>query len=85
MSRKYPLLMRLLLKIEEAADVLPTEQKKPLVAFLLTCLRGDADELSPVRDISKSTMQASVVDDEECRRKFLAGFVGIIPRQHHFT
>ena len=32
--------MSSLLEIEEAADVLPIEEKKELVAFLLTRLRG---------------------------------------------
>ena len=37
--------MSSLLEIEEAADVLPIEEKKELVAFLLTRLRGVEDEL----------------------------------------
>jgi hypothetical protein len=62
-----------LLEIEQAADVLPIEQKKELVAFLLTRLRGENEDLPPVRDIPKETIDAWVADDEEGYRKFLAG------------
>jgi hypothetical protein len=62
-----------LLEIEEAADVLPVDEKKELVAFLLTRLRGDGNDLPPVRDIPKSTIDKWVADDEEGYRKFLAG------------
>ncbi len=62
-----------LLEIEQAADVLPIEQKKELVAFLLTRLRVENDELPPVRDIPKETIDAWVADDEEGYKKFLAG------------
>jgi hypothetical protein len=65
--------MSSLLEIEEAADVLPIEEKKELVAFLLTRLRGVGDELPPVRDIPKETIDRWVADDEESYRKFLAG------------
>ena len=64
--------MSSLLEIEEAADVLPVDQKKELVAFLLTRLRGVGDELPPVRDIPKETIEAWVADDEEGYKKFLA-------------
>jgi hypothetical protein len=67
------LLVSSLLEIEQAADVLPIEQKKELVAFLLTRLRGENEELPPVRDIPKETIDAWVADDEEGYRKFLAG------------
>jgi hypothetical protein len=66
-------LMSSLLEIEEAADVLPVEEKKELVAFLLTRLRGVNDELPPVRDIPKETIDRWVADDEEGYRNFLAG------------
>jgi len=62
-----------LLEIEEAADVLPVEEKKELVAFLLTRLRRTDDELPPVRDIPKATIDKWVADDEEGYSKFLAG------------
>jgi hypothetical protein len=62
-----------LLEIEEAADVLPVDEKKELVAFLLTSLRGDGNDLPPVRDIPKSTIDKWVADDEEGYIKFLAG------------
>jgi hypothetical protein len=65
--------MRSLLEIEEAADVLPVEEKKELVAFLLTRLRGSEAELPPVSDIPKETIDRWVADDEEGYRKFLAG------------
>ena len=65
--------MSSLLEIEEAADVLPIEEKKELVAFLLTRLRGVGDELPPVRDIPKETIDSWVADDEEGYRKYLAG------------
>ena len=65
--------MSSLLEIEEAADVLPVEEKKELVAFLLTRLRGVNDELPPVRDIPKETIDRWVADDEEGYRNFLAG------------
>ena len=65
--------MSSLLEIEEAADVLPIEEKKELVAFLLTRLRGVGAELPPVRDIPKETIDRWVADDEEGYRKFLAG------------
>jgi len=65
--------MSSLLEIEEAADVLPVEEKKELIAFLLTRLRGVGDELPPVREIPKETIDMWVADDEEGYRKFLAG------------
>ena len=65
--------MSSLLEIEQAADVLPVEQKKELVAFLLTRLRAADDELPPVRDIPKKTIDRWVADDEEGYKKFLAG------------
>jgi hypothetical protein len=65
--------MSSLLEIEEAADVLPVEEKKELIAFLLTRLRGVGDELPPVREIPKEIIDMWVADDEEGYRKFLAG------------
>jgi hypothetical protein len=65
--------MSSLLEIEQAADVLPVEQKKELVAFLLTRLRAADDDLPPVRDIPKETIDRWVVDDEEGYKKLLAG------------
>ena len=56
-----------------ALDFLPVEEKKGLGAFLLTRLRVDGDELPPVRDIPKATIDKWVADDEEEYRKFLAG------------
>jgi hypothetical protein len=65
--------MSSLLEIEQAADVLPVEQKKELVAFLLTRLRAADDGLPPVRDIPKETIDRWVADDEQGYKKFLAG------------
>jgi hypothetical protein len=65
--------MSSLLEIEEAANVLPIEEKKELVAFLLTRLRGVGDDFPPVRDIPKATIDNWVADDKEGYRKFLAG------------
>lgn len=65
--------MSSLLEIEQAADVLPVDQKKELVAFLLTRLRAADDDLPPVRDIPKETIDRWVADDEEGYKKFLAG------------
>jgi hypothetical protein len=47
-----------LLEIKQAADVLPIEQKKELVAFLQTRLSGENEELPPLRDIPKETTVA---------------------------
>ncbi len=72
-SLEYDVFMSSLLEIEEAADVLPIEEKKELVAFLLARLRVAGDELPPVRDIPKSTIDKWGADDEEGYKKFLAG------------
>ena len=69
---KYGICISLFLEIEEAADVLPIEEKKELVAFLLIRLRGDRDELPPVRDIPKATINKWAADDEEGYKNFLA-------------
>ena len=61
------------MEIEEAADFLTIEEKEELVAFLLTRLRGVGDELPPVRDTPKATIDKWVAEDEEGSRKFLAG------------
>lgn len=65
--------MSSLLEIEQAAEVLPVEQKKELVAFLLTRLRASDDDLPPVCDIPKETIEGWVADDEEGYKRFLAG------------
>ena len=65
--------MKSLWEIQQASDALPIEEKRELVAFLLTRLRGAVDELPPVRDIPKSTIQTWVTDDEEGYGKFFAG------------
>lgn len=65
--------MSTLAEIEEAAGVLPVEQKQRLVAFLLAGLRKDGTELPPPRDISKATIEQWVAEDEAGFRKFKAG------------
>jgi len=65
--------MSSLLEIEQAAEVLPVEQKRELVAFLLTRLHTSDDDLPPVRDIPKETIEGWVADDEEGYKRFLAG------------
>jgi len=60
------------MEIEQAADLLPSEEKKALLAFLLTRLRGAGDDLPPLRDIPKATIDKWVADDEEGYKKFLA-------------
>jgi hypothetical protein len=65
--------MSSLLEIEQAVEILPVEQKKELVAFLLTRLRASDDDLPPVRDIPKETIEGWVADEEEGYKRFLAG------------
>jgi len=65
--------MSTLAEIEEAAEVLPVDQKQQLVAFLLTTMRKDGVVLPPLRDIPKATIEKWVEDDEEGYRKFKAG------------
>ncbi len=65
--------MKSLWEIQQASDALSIEEKKELVAFILTRLRGGASELPPVRDIPKETIDAWVADDEKGYRKFFAG------------
>jgi hypothetical protein len=69
--------MKSLWEIQQAADALPADQKKELVAFLLMRLRGAGDEVPPVRDIPKETIDAWVTDDEEGYKKILGGFVSL--------
>ena len=65
--------MSTLAEIEQAAEVLPVEQKQRLVAFLLAGLRKGGAQLPPPRDIPKSTIEQWVAEDEEGFRKFKAG------------
>jgi hypothetical protein len=65
--------MKSLWEIQQASDALSIEEKKELVAFLLMRLRGAGDELPPVRDIPKETIDAWVTDDEKGYTKYLAG------------
>lgn len=65
--------MSTLAEIEQAAEVLPAEQRQRLVAFLLTTLRKDGAKLPPPRDIPKATIEQWVADDEKGFRKFKTG------------
>ena len=65
--------MSSLIEIEQDAEVLPVEQKRELVAFLLTRLHASDDDMPPVRDIPKETIEGWVADDEEGYKRFLAG------------
>ncbi len=65
--------MTTLAEIEQAAEVLPVEQKQRLVAFLLAGLRKEGSPLPPPRDIPKATIEQWVAEDEEGFRKFKAG------------
>ncbi|MBU3666842.1 MAG: hypothetical protein FGM15_13345 [Chthoniobacterales bacterium] len=69
----YGLRMSTLAEIEQAAEVLPVEQKQRLVAFLLAGLRKEGAPLPPPRDIPKATIEQWVAEDEEGFRKFKAG------------
>ncbi len=66
-------LLSTLAEIEEAAVVLPVDEKQQLVAFLLRTMRGKVSDLPPVRDIPKETIEKWIEDDEEGYRKFKAG------------
>ena len=65
--------MSTLAEIEQAAEVLPVEQKQRLLFSLLTGLRKGGAELPPPRDIPKATIGQWVAEDEESFRKFKAG------------
>lgn len=65
--------MSTLAEIEQAAEVLPLDQRQKLVAFLLTGLRKEGAPLPPPRDIPKATIEKWVAEDEEGFRKFKAG------------
>ena len=65
--------MSTLAEIEQAAEVLPVEQKQRLLFSLLVGLRKGGAELPPPRDIPKATIEQWVTDDEEGFRKFKAG------------
>ena len=69
----YHVPMNTLAEIEQAAEVLPVEQKQRLVAFLLAGLRKGGAQLPPPRDIPKATIEQWVAEDEEGFRKFKAG------------
>ena len=65
--------MSSLVEIERAADDLQTEEKKELVMFLPTRLRGEGGALPPVRDIPKEQIEKWVSEDEAGYQRFLAG------------
>ncbi len=64
--------MSTLTEIEQAAESLPSEEKRQLAWFLLSRLRGEGDELPPTRDIPKAKIEAWIADDEAGHRDFLA-------------
>ena len=67
-------LMSTLTEIEQAADVLPSDQKRKLAWFLLTRLRAEVDSyLPPVRDISKEQIEKWIAQDDADYSNFLAG------------
>jgi hypothetical protein len=70
---RYSPRMSTLAEIEQAAEVLPVEQKQKLVAFLLAGLRKGGAQLPPPRDIPRATIEQWVAEDEEGFRKFKAG------------
>ena len=70
---RYGPCMSTLAEIEQAAEVLPVEQKQRLLFSLLVGLRKGGAELPPPRDIPKATIEQWVADDEEGFRKFKAG------------
>ena len=65
--------MSTLAEIEQAAEVLPVEQKQRLLFSLLVGLRKGGAELPPPRDIPTATIEQWVAEDEEGFRKFKAG------------
>jgi len=69
--------MRTLTEIEEAADVLPLQEKQELVLFLLTRLRGNGAEWPAPRDIPKQKIEGWIADDEAGYQNDLAGEVRI--------
>ena len=72
-SVRYASPMSTLAEIEQAAEVLPVEQKRRLLFSLLTSLRKGGAQLPPPRDIPKATIEQWVAEDEEGFRKFKAG------------
>jgi len=65
--------MSTLAEIEQAAKVLPVEQKQRLLVSLLTGLRKAGAQLPRPRDIPRVTIEQWVAEDEEGFRKFKAG------------
>ena len=64
--------MSTLAEIEQAAEVLPVEEKQRLLASLLIGLRKGGAQLPPPRDIPKATIEQWVAEDEAGFRKFKA-------------
>ena len=61
-------------EIEQAADVLPPDQKRKLAWFLLTRLRAEGDEeMPPVRDIPIDEIEQWIADDQAGYQEFLGG------------
>ena len=70
---RYGPRMSTLAEIEQAAEVLPVEQKQRFLFSLLVGLRKGGAELPPPRDIPKATIEQWVAEDEEGFPKFKAG------------
>ena len=70
---RYGLAMSTLAEIEQAAKVLPVEQKQRLLASLLIGLREGGAQFPRPRDIPKATIEQWVAEDEEGFRKFKVG------------
>lgn len=69
----YGAVMSTLAEIEQAAKVLPVEEKQRLLVSLLTGLRKAGVQLPRPRDIPKATIEQWVAEDEEGFRRFKAG------------
>ena len=66
--------MSTLTEIEQAADVLPSDQKRKLAWFLLTRLRVEGDnELPPVRDLPRERIEKWIAEDDADYKNFLSG------------
>lgn len=65
--------MSTLEEIEQAAEILPPEEKRSLILHLVTSLRNDGSPLPMPRDIPKETIVGWIAEDEADYRAFLAG------------
>ena len=63
-----------LAEIEAAADFLPAEQKRELILFLATRLRGAGVKLPEPRKFTREQIDTWIADDEADMRRFREGF-----------